>query len=148
MIVSVRIQALVALLVVAPLGCSFSHSAGSSSWSGGKGLGSSSKGFGSSSNSSGSGSSQAYRDDVRDFTAAYLASRADLEGFERGLAGVARRHGVTNWEADRATFVGIGAGLAQARVSPVAFETFKQNFGHGDPANMAAIQQGYDAQRR
>ena len=131
---------LVVLLAVAPLGCSFSYSSESSA----KTLASP---FTSSSSSSGGGSSRSYRDDVRDYTAAYVGSRADLAGFERGLADVARRHGVTNWEEDDTTYVGVGAGLAKAKVSVVVVEVYKQNLSQGDPAKAAAIQRGYDAGR-
>ena len=141
MIVSARLKALIALLVVVPLGCSFSYSSESSS----KSLASP---FTSSASSSSSGGStkQAYRDDVRDYTYAYVSSRGgDVDAFQRGLGDIARNHGVTNWEEDSATYRGIGAGLAKARVSGVAFATFKQNLGRGDPSKMDAIQEGYDS---
>jgi hypothetical protein len=137
-IVSIRLRGLIALLVVVPLGCSFSYSSESSA----KSLASP---FTSSSSSSGGTTTQAYRDDVRDYTYAYVSSRGDIDAFERGLDDIARKHGVTNWEEDNATYLGIGAGLAKARVSAVAFETFKQNLGHGDPSKMHAIQKGYDS---
>ena len=133
---------LVVLLAVAPLGCSFSYSSESSA----KTLASPFTSSGSVS-SSGGGAKQSYRDDVRDYTAAYVGSRADLAGFERGLADVARRHGVTNWEEDDTTYVGVGAGLAKAKVSVVVVEVYKQNLSQGDPAKAAAIQRGYDAGR-
>jgi len=140
-IASTRIQALVVLLAVLPLGCSFSYSSESSA----KTLASP---FTSSSSSSGGGSKQSYRDDVRDYTAAYVQSSADVAGFERGLGDVAKRHGVTNWEADSTTYVGIGQGLAKAKVSDATFLAFKQNLANGDADKAAAIQQGYDSVRR
>jgi hypothetical protein len=140
-IASSRIRFLVVLLALAPVGCSFSYSSESSA----KTLASPFTSSGSSASSSNGGAKQSYRDDVRDYTAAYVGSRADLTGFERGLADVARRHGVTNWEEDDTTYVGVGAGLAKAKVSVVVVEVYKQHLSQGDPAKAAAIQRGYDA---
>jgi len=139
-----RLTALIALLLVVPLGCSFSHSSASSAGSS-KSSGASSK---SSASSSQGSSTQTSRDDVRDYTYAYVSSRGDLDAFQRGLGDIAQSRGVTNWEEDTATYVGIGAGLAKARVTGVPYETFKQNLGRSDSSKMAAIQQGYDAYGR
>jgi hypothetical protein len=114
----------VAALSLLPLGCSFYYSSESSA----KTLTSPSRSSASSSpdDDGDRDRDEAYRNDVRDFTAAYAASRRDLGGFEHGLGEVARRHGVTDWEADDATFVAIGAGLKRAGVSAddrAAYET-------------------------
>lgn len=138
MIASPRIQLLVALLAIVPLGCSFSYSLESSA----KALASP---FTSSSGSSGGASKQSYRDDVRDYTTTYFSSSSDVDAFERGLGDVARRHGVTNWEEDDATYVGIGAGLAKARVTAGSFEALKRDLAHGDPAKANGLQKGYDS---
>jgi hypothetical protein len=103
---------LVAILFLVPIiagGCSISNSSGSISdsvsspfkWS-----------------SSSSGGDTAYRDDVSDYTVAYLESAADIGAFRRGLGQIAQRHGITNWEADRLTCASIGHGLRRAGVHP------------------------------
>jgi len=139
--VSVRLAVVVASIAALPLfGCSFSYSSESS----GKTLASP---FTSSESSSSGGDRQSYREDLRDYTASYVKSGADLAGFERGVADVARRHGILNWEADDATWIGIGAGLAKARVKEGEFPTYQRVLGRNDPAKMAYIGRGYDSNK-
>jgi hypothetical protein len=132
----------VLVLATLPLGCSFYYSSESSV----KTLTSPSRSSGSSAKSAPSEDEKdAYRDDVRDFTAAYAADHSDLEVFERGLAEVARRHGITDWEADDATYVGVGAGLKRANVGDRALATYETTIGRATPAKMALIRGGYES---
>jgi len=86
----------------------------------------------------------AYRDDVRDYTYAYVISGGDPAVFEAKLATIAEKHGITNWQANQATYVGIGQGLGKAKAKQVEVDAFKQNLSHGDATKAKAIQQGYD----
>lgn len=115
---------LIVALALFPLACSFSHSS-ESSW---KTLTSPSRSSSSSSKSD-DDEKEAYRDDVRDFTAAYAARQGDLDGFEPGLGEVARRHGLTDWEADDATYAAIGAGLHRAQVSDAEYARYEAALG-------------------
>lgn len=128
---------LVVVLALVPLGCSFYYSS-ESSW----------KSSTSPCRSSGSSSKdedkkEAYRDDVRDFTATYAAEYRDLGGFEDGLATVARRHGVTDWEADDATFTAIGAGLKRAEANTADLTRYESLVGRDEPGKIALIRSGY-----
>lgn len=99
----------------------------------------------SSSRSSSPARRQSYRDEVRDYTAAYVKTSADPAAFQRGLASIAARHGVANWEADDDTFVAIGQGLRKAKLPQAQLEVWKTNLSNGDPGKAAAMQRGYDA---
>jgi hypothetical protein len=138
---------LLALLLVAIMalsaGCSISASSESSSESSSASSESSSR---SSKSSSPDGKDSAYRDDVRDYTEAYVKSGGQIEAFQRQLGDLARRHDITNWEDSLTTYEGIGAGLGRARVNQVQVDAYKQNLGQGDPRKMEAIQKGYNAQ--
>ncbi|HTP64554.1 MAG TPA: putative lipoprotein [Geobacteraceae bacterium] len=90
------------------------------------------------------GEKEAYQDDVRDYTEAYVRSSSDIEGFRKGLASLAEKRGISNWEADEATYLGIGAGLAKAQVKDTQLEVYKNNFAKNDAVKAAAIQKGYD----
>lgn len=125
-------------IVAAVAGCSFSYSSESISGS----IEGSSK---SSSSSSPGEKETAYRDDVRDYTVAYVGSSEDSQAFFRGLGDLAKRHGVTAWESDRSTWVGIGEGLARAKVSGAALDAFKQSLAGASAADQAAVQEGFDA---
>ncbi len=101
----------VAVVALLPAGCSFYYSSESSA----KSITSSSES--SSDDDDDDEKKEAYRNDVRDFTAAYAAESADPAAFASGLSAVARRHGITDWEAEDATFTAIGAGPKRANVA-------------------------------
>jgi hypothetical protein len=126
----------IAALPLLVAGCSFSYSSEAISKS-------VSGSFESSSSSSPSGSESAYREDVRDYTYAWVRSSEHASGFDGGLAAVAKKHGISNWQADRATWVGVGEGLAKARVSQAELEAFKRSLSDGNADHMSAIESGY-----
>lgn len=135
---------LVAVVAVAPLGCSFGYSS-ESSW---KTLTSPSRSSGSSSGEESEKKEEAYRDDVRDYTYAYVTRSApDAEGFERGIGQIAHRHGISNWEEDGDTWRGIGAGLAKADAAPATVDRFARDVARSNPARTTAMRQSYDAAR-
>lgn len=117
-------------------GCSISDSVSSS-------FESSSASLASSSGSS-SRDRQSYRNDVRDYTSAYVKSGGQFDNFTRGLESIAAKHGVSDWEADQDTYVGIGAGLRAAGQTAEQLEVWKTNLAAGDASRAAAIQKGYD----
>jgi len=131
-------RVLIVALALLPLGCSFYYSSESSM----KALTSPSR---SSKSSSGDDEEkkEAYRDDVRDFTAAYAAKHEDLAGFESGLSNVARRHGITDWEAEDTTYTAVGAGLQRADVRASDRARYESLVGGNTPAKVALIRQGY-----
>jgi hypothetical protein len=101
-----------------------------------------------SSNSSSDDKKEAYLGDVRDYTVAYLRSSNDIEAFRRGLASLATKHGITNWEADQASYSGIGEGFGKAQVSVNQAEIYKKDLSGGDAVKAAVIQKGYEKYRK
>ena len=101
-----------------------------------------------SSRSSSQSKEAAYQSDVRDYTEAYVRSSGDIKAFKTGLTSIASKHGITNWEADQATYTGIGEGLGKAQVTDAQLEVFKANIAQGDAAKSSAIQKGCDAFRK
>lgn len=89
---------------------------------------------------------EAYRNDVRDFTAAYLKSGGDATNLKSEIASFAQKHGVTDWENDRTTHEGIGAGLAKAGLSQAELDAYKSTVA-GDAQGAEWMQDGYDAER-
>jgi len=138
-----RLVILVLSACVLPLvsGCSISKSISSPfEWS--------SDSSASSSRSSSRDRSEDYRSDVRSYTKAYVQSGGNYDTFSSGLSAVARKHGVSNWESDPDTYVGIGAGLKQGGVTPTALAVWESNLSQGDATKAAAIQKGYDSTQR
>lgn len=102
-----------------------------------------------SSPSSVSGKSKQYQNEVADYTMAYVKSsepNADYSAFLKGLSEVAAKEGVTDWEQDSLTYLGIGKGLKKAKVEGTAYETYKKNFSQGDDTRMKEIQTGYESE--
>lgn len=129
------------LFTAALAGCSISASSESLS----KSSGSSSD---SSSSSSPGAADRAYRQDVSDYTRAFVKSHgSDLQGFQTDLAHIASKHGITNWEENPSTYTAIGAGLAGANANSAEVLAYKRNLTGGDSRKSDLIQQGYDAAR-
>ena len=139
---SAHVVLILALLLF--VGCSLSTSSRSVSDSSDSSE-SSSRSSASSSRSSTSGERRSqYREDVRSYTAAYVRSGGQLDAFQTELGELARSHGLTNWEEDEATYVGIGEGLGDAAVGTAQLEMYKTSFSRSDPFKLQAIQRGYD----
>ena len=127
-------------LSIAITGCSLSYSSGSISDSTSSIV---------SSPSSISGKSKKYQNEVADYTMAYVKSSqpgADYTSFLKGLSDIAAKEGVTNWDQDSLTYMGIGKGLKKADVEGIAYETYKKNFSGGNAQKMQQIQDGYESE--
>ncbi|MBI1815392.1 MAG: putative lipoprotein [Deltaproteobacteria bacterium] len=133
-----RTPILITLLMITPLACSFSDSSNSLSQS-------ISSPITSSSSSSPGGAERSYQVDVRDYTQAFVTSGGDVRNFQSDLGQLAKKHGVTNWEENMSTYVGIGEGLGKAKVNPSQLKAYQRNLGGSDQRKMDAIQQGYDS---
>src|SRR2546426_5328903 len=146
---SARVVLIPVLLVL--VGCSLSTSSQSvsdSSASISASSESSSRFLTSSSRSSTSAERQTrYREEVRSYTAAYVRSGVQFDAFEKELGELARSHGLTHWEEDETTYVGIGEGLGDAAVGEAQLEMYKTSFSRSDPVKMQAIQRGYDTRQ-
>ena len=95
-----------------------------------------------------SGKSKKYQNEVADYTMAYVKSSqpgADYNTFLKGISEIAAKEGVSNWDQDLLTYMGIGKGLKKADVDGIAYETYKKNFAEGDSKKMEAIEDGYES---
>src|SRR4029453_3842273 len=81
-----------------------------------------------------------YRRDVRDYTARHVRSGGGYDAFERSLDDIARRHGISDWENDPNTWVGVGQGLREAGVTGDTLDSYKTSLTSSDPGRMREIQ--------
>lgn len=81
--------------------------------------------------------------DVEDYTAAFARGNGDFDVFMHGIAELAAKRGITNWQADTQTYVSIGRGLKKAKADTGQVEAYVANVAKGDPTKAAAIRQGY-----
>ena len=130
------VTAIVLLVVLAPVfGCSLSDSSKSSSDI----ISSPIK------SSSGSSSpSDEYRQDVRDFTAAYLKSGGDASRLKQEIGTVAEKHGVTDWEHNRSTYTGLGEGLRKTGLSKAELQAYQSTLTDSEE-QAAWMKEGYDS---
>ena len=133
-------------------GCSFSASSTSSesSESSSDSSGSSSDSSGSSSSSSSSSSSEEdkdYENQIMNYTIAYLSTAEfDRFAFLKGIAEIAIANGITSWEDDEATMIGIGRGLRKSHMTGSVYEAYKTSIADSQELRMLNIQKGYDMQ--
>jgi hypothetical protein len=135
-------SALLALALVPALaaGCSISKSSESLSKS-------ISSPFESSSKSSPGSKEAAFRNDVRDLTATQVSGGSNFDSLERGISSLAKKHGITDWEASQTTYEGVGEGLAKAKLNQAQLLAYQEHFAYGDASRVSAMQKGYDAVR-
>jgi hypothetical protein len=138
---------LVAFMLAAGVGCSFSKSSGSISDS----ISSPSK---SSSNLSRSGDDDeaapetpqdaaSYQEDVSQLAFTYAKSGGDIGAFRSAVSKLATQRGITNWEVDATTTTAIGSGVAQAGMEEADFAAFSKDLFGEDLTKQAALRDGY-----
>jgi hypothetical protein len=88
----------------------------------------------------------AYREDVRDYTAAHVQSGGTVDELRREIGELAAKHGITDWERNKSTYQAIGQGLAKAGYRQIQVDAFKQNLA-SNAEQAEWIQEGYDEQR-
>jgi hypothetical protein len=95
--------------------------------------------------SSGSSSPEnAYRADVRDYTAAHVKSGGTTADLRTEIGKLAEKHGISDWEANESTYRGIGEGLGKAGYRQVEVDAFKKNMAE-TTQQAEWIQKGYDS---
>jgi hypothetical protein len=136
--------AVAAAFAAATLACSFSYSSKSISESS---SGSSESSSGSSSSSSPGSDETNYRKDVESYTQAFVQSGGSPSSFMTGIGDIAHKRGITNWEADENTWLGIGRGLGRTKIDEVQLGVYQTNWSGGDANKVKLIQKGWDQVR-
>ena len=99
--------------------------------------------FESMSGSSG-GESSAYREDVSDYTVAYVHSGGALDAYRLGLTALANDRGISNWEEDAFTCGSIGLGLQRANYDEAELQAFASNLFGTNTEKLLRMRAGYD----
>ncbi len=90
---------------------------------------------------------EAFRRDVRSYTAAFARQGGTAAQYEYEIARIARLHGLVNWRTQKAalTFEAVGAGLQAAGLSR---EDVAERFGTLAPRARAHLLVGFDREAR
>lgn len=130
-----RLVVAAALALAGPLACSLSYSSES--------ISDSSKSVVDSSKSSSGEDTARFLRDVEQYTVAFLRARGgDEEGFFTGLGDLARRRGVSDWEAEPATWEAIGRGLGRAALDDAERVAYQRAWSGGDAEKLRALGRG------
>jgi len=82
-----------------------------------------------------------------DYTAAYLSTAEfDRSSYVQGVSEIATAEGITNWEDDENTLMGIGRALKKSKLIGQVYETYKKSLADSKESRMQLIQKGYDQQ--
>jgi hypothetical protein len=118
-------------------GCSFVHSSGSFSDS------SASASRSSSASSASSRSDHAVLlDDVESYTESFVKAGGSQQSFLEGVGDLARKRGVTDWEADPTIWKAIGRGLGRTNANPGSVAAYERAWTGGDRARMGEVERG------
>lgn len=100
------------------------------------------------SSGSSSGSSderkESYQGEVRRFAEVCSRSNGGVPELVKGVTAVAEKHGISNWEADLSTYVGIGEGLAKAGTPKPQLELYTNGLAKGDSTRLKALNKGLE----
>lgn len=103
---------------------------------------------GSSASSSGSSSGpSAYVRDVRDYTTQWVLSGGDATALRSEIAKIAKKRGVSDWEQDEQTYLGIGRGLKKSGVKGDRYEQLKAMLSGPNPDSGKWIDAGYQKEK-
>ena len=83
-----------------------------------------------------------YKSDISETTAMHLKAGMEDEAFRYDLARVALKHGISNWQAETFTYLGIGEGLKKAGFTPAMLEKVT---GEVNPEVNLLIAKGYSS---
>ena len=90
----------------------------------------------------------AFQEEAAGYTSAYVAAGSiDHDSFQKGLSDIAARRGISDWEANPATWTSVGRGLGQAELSEAAVADYVDSWSAGNDEILALVMQGYSDTR-
>ena len=139
--------ALLAVALSAAVGCSFSASSKGSSKSS-KSISKSISSPSRSSSESSKSDATRYREEVADYAQGFVTGGGgDVSSFQRGLAGIAEKRGISDWESNGDTWKSLGVGLGRTEITDAAFAGFVGSWAGGDPTRSDLMRQGFKSAR-
>jgi len=83
--------------------------------------------------------------DVKNLTVAFLSTQGDPESFRYDLRAIAMKHGISDWQANETTYLGVGKGLREAGVDKNGMRLFKSYLGSARENVSRVVEQGYNS---
>jgi hypothetical protein len=85
-----------------------------------------------------------YEWEVSDYTEVFAVGGGDDASFRRGIAELAVRRGISDWEADPDTWLNIGRGLGRAGISEASFMGYVDRWAGNDELRRNLMQKGFE----
>lgn len=79
------------------------------------------------------------------FTAMFVRAGGSEVEFQRDISRIARHNGITYWERESSTYLGIGAGLKKAGLGESDLDQFIGSFADANKKAAGMIRKGYEA---
>jgi hypothetical protein len=89
-----------------------------------------------------------YQWEVSDYAEAFgIGGGGDAASFRHGLATLAERRGISDWEADADTWVSLGRGLRRANISEAAFMGYLESWAGSNELRRNLMRDGFEGTR-
>ncbi|HID70521.1 MAG TPA: putative lipoprotein [Desulfobacterales bacterium] len=90
-----------------------------------------------------SATAQIYKEDVAAATVLYISGGKNNTKFQRQVTSIARNHGISDWEKETSTFIGMGMGLRRAGITEDSIVDIPYFHSVADGSNYSRIIEGY-----
>lgn len=84
-----------------------------------------------------------YEEDVAAVTVLYVSREKTTDEYQRQVTSIARNHGISDWEQEMTTFIGMGRGLRRAGISEDSIPNLPYFRSIADGSNYSEVLKGY-----
>ncbi len=84
-----------------------------------------------------------YEEDIAAVTVLYVSREKTTDEYQRQVAGIAKNHGISDWEQDETTFLGMGKGLRRAGVAEDSIANLPYFRALADSSHYSQVIEGY-----
>lgn len=84
-----------------------------------------------------------YEEDIAAVTVLYVSREKNNDEFQRNVAGIAKNHGITDWEQEESTFLAMGKGLRRAGVAEDSIGNLPYFRSIAGSSNYSLVVKGY-----
>ena len=90
-----------------------------------------------------SATSTVYEEDVAAVTVLYISREKTADEYQRQVTNIAKNHGISDWEQEQSTFIGMGKGLRRAGVNRTSISNLAYFKSMADSLSYSDIIKGY-----
>ncbi len=84
-----------------------------------------------------------YEEDVAAVTVLYVSREKTTDEYQRQVTNIAKNHGISDWEQEQSTFIGMGKGLRRAGVSKDSISNLPYFRTMADSSSYSEVIKGY-----